>query len=89
MLKAMGLPASAEKLPGETLELLAQLEHMRWCRYHYLNNWAFGQPENGKRKDPRLRLHADLVPYENLTDAEREKDRENIRILLSVENGRS
>ncbi len=51
MLKAMGLPASAEKLPGETLELLAQLEHMRWCRYHYLNNWAFGQPENGKRKD--------------------------------------
>lgn len=89
MLKAMGLPASAEKLPGETLELLAQLEHMRWCRYHYLNNWAFGQPENGKRKDPHLRLHADLVPYENLTDAEREKDRENIRILLSVENGRS
>lgn len=85
MLAAMGLPASAEKLPPDTMEILAELEHIRWCRYHYLNNWTFGQPEDGRRKDPARRIHGDLVPYQNLTEAEREKDRENIRILLSVE----
>lgn len=84
MLGAMGLPAEAEKLPPETMELLAELEHIRWCRYHYLNNWTWGQPENGRRKDPVRRLHVDLVPYGQLTEAEKEKDRENIRILLSV-----
>ena len=84
MLTAMGLPAAAEQLPPEVLELLAELEHIRWCRYHYLSNWTFGQPENGKRKDPVRRIHADLIPYQELTHAEREKDRENVRILLSV-----
>lgn len=85
MLAALGLPASAQALPGQTLELLAELEHIRWCRYHYLHNWVWGQPEDGKRKDPVRRIHADLVPYGHLTEAEKEKDRENIRILLSVE----
>lgn len=85
MLKDKGLPASAENLPGQTLELLAELEHIRWCRYHYLHNWTWGQPEGGKRKDPVRRIHADLLPYGQLTEAEKEKDRENIRILLSVE----
>lgn len=85
MLAEQGLAASAEELPGDALERLAELEHIRWCRYHYLHNWVCGQPENGKRKDPARRIHADLVPYASLTEGEKEKDRENIRVLLSVE----
>lgn len=50
MLAAMGLPASAEKLPPDTMEILAELEHIRWCRYHYLNNWTFGQPGGRQAK---------------------------------------
>jgi len=30
------------------------------------------------------KIHADLVPYRDLTEGEKEKDRENIRILLSM-----
>lgn len=85
MLEALGAAPDGAALSPELLELLAELEHIRWCRYHYLNNWRWGVPENGKRKDPDLRLHADLVPYQALTDDEKEKDRENIRILLSVD----
>ena len=88
MMEAMGLSVNTTDWPPQTLELLAELEHIRWCRYHYLNNWVFGHPENGRRKDPALRLHADLVPYWELSEAEREKDRENIRILLSVKDVR-
>lgn len=84
MLAALGVPADGAALSPELLELLSELEHIRWCRYHYLNNWRRGAPENGKKKDAGLRLHADLIPYEELTDGEKEKDRENIRILLSI-----
>lgn len=84
MLAAMGQPADAAQMTPDCLELLSQLEHIRWCRYHYLNNWQYGQPEDGGRKDPKRRLHRDLVPYGTLSEAEKEKDRENIRILLSI-----
>lgn len=84
MLEAMGVPAHGETLSPELLELLAELEHIRWCRYHFLNNWRPGQPEGSDRKDAINRIHADLVPYEALDDKEKEKDRENIRVLLSV-----
>lgn len=82
MLADMG--QSAEHPAPDCMELLSELEHIRWCRYHYLNNWTYGIPENGKRKDPVLKIHADLVPYSELTEGEKEKDRENIRILLSM-----
>lgn len=86
MLEAMGLPASGEGMDGETMELLAQLEHIRWCRYHLLNNWRQGQPENGGRKDPAARVHANLIPYDELDPDTQEKDRENIRVLLKLPN---
>ena len=84
MLRAMGEPADAKEMPAECLELLAQLEHIRWCRYHYWNNWRYGVPGDGRRKDAGRRIHADLIPDEELGDGEKEKDRENIRVLLSV-----
>ncbi len=80
----MGLPHDAAKLTKEQLELFAELEHIRWCRYHYLNNWRQGIPANGKNKDAAARIHKDLIPFGDLTDGEKEKDRENIRVLLSI-----
>lgn len=75
----------SEPLTEEGLELLAELEHIRWCRYHFLNNWQYGQPENGKAKDPENRIHQCLVSYSQLSEQDREKDRENIRILLALD----
>lgn len=85
-LKMLAFEGKSDKdiLSDDVLELHSELEHIRWCRYHYLNNWKFGVPENGKNKDKNLRIHKDLIPYEELTDGEKEKDRENIRILHSV-----
>lgn len=84
MLKAAGLKPDGADMTAQHLELLSELEHIRWCRYHYLNNWKYGIPENGKNKDKNRRIHTDLVPYNTLTDADKEKDRENIRILLAI-----
>lgn len=74
-----------DALTDEKLERLAELEHIRWCRYHYLNNWTYGTPDNGKNKDAAKRIHRSLLPYAELPDSEKEKDRENIRILLSLD----
>ena len=72
-------------LTDEKLEWLAELEHIRWCRYHYLNNWTCGTPENGKNKDSSKRIHQSLIPYAQLLQTEKEKDRENIRLLLKLD----
>ena len=77
--------STTDALPDDVLEIYSELEHIRWCRYHYLNNWKHGLPENGKNKDKKLRIHIDLIPYENLTNGEKEKDRENIRILHNIQ----
>lgn len=67
------------------LQYLTELEHMRWCRYHYIRNWSFGIPENGKNKDAACRIHRALIPFSDLSEEEKEKDAENIRLLLSTE----
>lgn len=74
------------EIDGAFMRELAELEHIRWNRYHYLNNWKYGIPENGKNKDAVKRIHRDLVPFSELTEAEKDKDAENIRVLLSVES---
>lgn len=69
----------------EQMELLAELEHIRWCRYHFLNNWKWGVPENGGNKDLKKRIHRLLIPYNELDETEKEKDRENIRMMLALD----
>ena len=84
MLAAAGQPADAARISPDVMELLAELEHIRWSRYHYLNNWRYAIPEDGSRKDKERRFHADLLPYRELSDSEKEKDRESVRQLLSM-----
>lgn len=61
-------------------DVLAHLEHIRWCRFYYLNYWKYGVPENGKNKDTEQRIHRDLVAYDQLTEEEKAKDMEAIKI---------
>ena len=75
---------TVDTMSAQWFETMSELEHIRWCRYHYLNNWKYGKPEKGT-KDKAKRIHADLVPYSSLSESEKDKDRENIRILFSLD----
>jgi hypothetical protein len=73
-----GIDAAVEEVPfppeGDMLEQLAQLEHRRWMADKYLAGYSYG-PE---RDEDRM-LHPDLIPWEELSDTDKEKDRDNIR----------
>lgn len=68
------------------VEKLAVLEHIRWCRFHYLNGWKYGIPENGRNKDPEMRIHKCLVDYSELTDDDKEKDAAIINNIINEIN---
>lgn len=63
---------------------LARLEHIRWCRFYYLNYYTLGTPNNGKNRDDKRRIHKDLIPYDELDSAEKIKDIEAIRITQNL-----
>lgn len=67
---------------AKQLDLLSELEHIRWCNYHYFCNWTFN-----KVTDRRKKQHNCLIPYDELSQEEKDKDTEQIlkvRRLLNV-----
>ncbi|MCM1335570.1 MAG: RyR domain-containing protein [Bacteroides sp.] len=62
---------AAKGVPPETI---AELEHIRWCRYHYLNNWRYGETTDTAR-----RVHNCLIPFADLSAEEKAKDVEAIK----------
>ena len=80
---------------GEVLSVLnerigeeeqAELEHIRWCRYMFLNYYTLGDPKNGKNRDDDKRIHKDLIDFSDLDPKERIKDVETIRITKKLQD---
>ncbi len=65
---------------GVSFETVAELEHIRWCRYHYLHNWKYGPVTNAKK-----RIHNCLIPFSELSEAEKIKDIEAIKSTMEDE----
>ncbi len=61
------------------LEQLSRLEHHRWMADKYLAGYSFGE-----HRDEDQMLHPDLVPWEALSEADKEKDRDNIRRIPAL-----
>jgi hypothetical protein len=66
-------------LSSAELEFLARVEHRRWIADRIDRGWRYD-----KIRDGRLMLHPALVPYEALSEDEKEKDRNAVRVLLSI-----
>ena len=69
-------PPKFELVQGD-LDDLAREEHERWVDDLRADGWRATQ----SAKDPERRLHPLLVPWDELPEAEREKDRDSIRSL--------
>ena len=72
-------PAANAKSAGigltpEELETLARLEHDRWMAQKLAQGWTYGPVKDSARK-----LHPSLVPWEDLPEAEKDKDRQPVQ----------
>jgi hypothetical protein len=64
---------------ASTVEELAEAEHRRWMGDKILAGWRYG----AERDDTR-RLHPSMRPYEDLSDAEKQKDRATVANALAT-----
>jgi serine phosphatase RsbU (regulator of sigma subunit) len=71
-----GYKPFALHLNGEEIETMARVEHMRWSWEKRLNGWTFGS-----NKDDIKKTHPSLIPYEQLNESEKEKDRELVKLI--------
>ena len=70
------------KFTTEEVETLARLEHERWMKEKQDDGWRYGETRDDKKK-----LHPSLVPYDQLSESEKEKDRDTINqipVILSL-----
>jgi ryanodine receptor 2 len=67
----------------ELVELLAKNTHDVWARQRLADGWRFGPKRDDARKE-----HPGLVPYEQLSESEKEYDRqtavETIKAIMAL-----
>ena len=58
-----------EATDGAARERLRRIEHERWSRFHWMNNWSYDEHrDNARRRHPLLR------PFDELSEEEQAKD---------------
>ena len=69
--------AASYQFEEDEVEQMARREHDRWMEERQRRGWVYGQQD----KDARARTHPDLVPWESLSKAAKDKDRQSVRAL--------
>ena len=65
---------------GKEIDLLAEMEHARWCADKWLSGWEPGGP----RKDDLARKHPDLIPWSKLDPLTKDKDRNSVKLIPQI-----
>jgi hypothetical protein len=69
------------KLTDEEIEKLAEKEHERWMKQKIAAGWTYA-PKTDKRK----KLHKGIVPYKQLSEEEKDKDRVLVQAIPKILN---
>ena len=74
-----GFKPVALHLSEEEIETMARVEHIRWSWEKRLNGWIFDSI-----KDDVKKTHPSLISYEELSESEKEKDRELVKLIPAL-----
>jgi hypothetical protein len=64
-----------QKLTAEEMETLSRMEHDRWMTDKIKAGWSYAPPPRNDEE----KTHPCLVPWEELPEAEKDKDRQAVR----------
>jgi hypothetical protein len=78
-MRLVNRPAHAAELTEPEIEVMSAVEHHRWVLERQAMGWT--KAAKGAKPDAVARRHPDLVPWEELTEDAREKDREVVRSI--------
>ncbi len=67
----------------EDMETLAMIEHRRWMIEKYSNGWRHGNTRNDEFK-----IHNSLIPWEKLSENEKQKDYMTIGLMINWLNNK-
>jgi hypothetical protein len=73
----IGIELPSELL--ESMELLAKNVHEEWARKRIEEGWQYGP-----QRDDVKKLHPSLIPYEELSEEEKEYDRQTALSTLKM-----
>ena len=68
-LVVLGTTAETPTLSEDEKDTCRRIEHMRWNRFHLLNNWQYAETRNNA-----MRQHPLIRPFDSLSEFDREKD---------------
>jgi serine phosphatase RsbU (regulator of sigma subunit) len=63
----------------DEIETMSRVEHLRWCWEKRLNGWVYGSTRDNIRK-----THPSLIPYDELNESEKEKDRQLVKLIPAL-----
>lgn len=66
-------------LDDDEIETMARVEHIRWSWEKRLAGWIYDSI-----KDESKKTHPSLVPYEALSESEKQKDRELVKLIPAL-----
>jgi hypothetical protein len=73
-----GVGIEVQLSPNE-IEILAIMEHQRWWADRSLNGWKLAE-----ERDDINRFHPNMVPYEELSNADKQKDRDSVLQMIEI-----
>jgi hypothetical protein len=73
---------TAPTVPPELMEKMARREHDRWMAERLVSGWK--PVANGEKRDNDLMIHDKLVPWEALSEADKENDVVQVRAAMDV-----
>jgi hypothetical protein len=73
---ANGAASPAAQIQPDEVEILAAVEHARWVAKRSIEGWKFSP-----LRDDIRRGHPSIIPYGDLPESEKQKDRENIKLI--------
>jgi hypothetical protein len=84
-LRAIGLALApknrqeAAEISEDEMTLMARMEHARWWADRSLNGWTYGPDRDNGQK-----IHPNMVPYEELSEADQKKDKDNVQQMIDI-----